>query len=269
MKESFYIDFKNTNFPQTSHVGSKPNRLNWRCEILLTRNQEAIKGKKILDLASHDGRFTYACLKLGARHVSGVEGREYLVKYAIDNLTDLGYTQEQYSFIQDDIFNYLVKVKPKEFDTILCFGIFDHTIRQIELVREIKRIQPAHLILDMFIERGNFINPFSWLKLIYGVRFRHFRQMTESVEKAKDTVNIAKGKSCLVFRPESHEREDATIDPVDIIARPTKSFLELIFRSYGFSIKRLNWNKKEIADRAIVRDYLFGTRAAYIAQPLE
>ena len=126
MQRRFYIDYENTPFPQTGKIKAEthPYRLNWRCEILLTRNQEAIESKRILDLASHDGMFSYACLKLGASHVTGVEGRENLVKSAIDNLTGLGYTQEHFSFIQDDVFNYLERVKPKEFDTILCFGFF-------------------------------------------------------------------------------------------------------------------------------------------------
>ena len=53
----------------------EPDWFNWRCEILLTRNQEAIKNKNILDLASHVGALTYGCLKLGAKHVTGVEGK--------------------------------------------------------------------------------------------------------------------------------------------------------------------------------------------------
>ena len=207
--------------------------------------------------------------KLGASHVCGVEGREYLVKYAMDNLSRLGYTQKQYSFIRDDVFDYLVKVKPGEFDTVLCFGLFDHTIRQIELVRELKRIRPAYLILDMFIESGIFIKPIQWLRRISRVRFRHLAQISETLEKAKGTATIIKGKPCLVYRSESHESKGATTDPIDIAAMPTESFLELLFRSHGFSLKRLKWDKKEITDRAIVRDYLYGTKASYMARPLE
>ena len=76
MKSDFYVDYKDTPFLETGKIKAEalPYRLNWRCEILLTRNQEAINGKRILDLASHDGVFSYACLKLGASHVTGVEG---------------------------------------------------------------------------------------------------------------------------------------------------------------------------------------------------
>jgi len=264
MKENFAIDFADTPFPYTSHTGANSYRLNWRCEILLSRNREAIKGKRILDLASHDGRFTYACLKLGAKHVTGVEGREYLINSSIDNLTEMGYTAEQYNFIQGDIFNYIGKLKPKEFDTILCLGFFDHTIRQIELVREITRIQSTTLLLEMFMERGFFINIVNPLKLIPRIRFTHFSQISDCVDIAKGRG----GKACLVFRHESHEKEGSTIDPIDTSARPTNSFVELIFRTHGFDIKQLKWDKKEISNRGEVRQYLRGTRACYIARPI-
>ena len=284
MQRRFYVDYENTPFLETYKIkhDALSYRLNWRCEILLTRNQEAIKGKRVLDLASHDGLFSYACLKLGASHVTGVEGRENLVKSAIDNLTGLGYTQRHFSFIQDDIFDYLEKVQPKEFDTILCFGIFNHTIRQIELVREIKRIQPTHFILDTFIQRGIFINPFFFrpstlLKLIPRVRFRHFFQTSATMEKIKNgfsfepvsPASIKQGGPCLVFKPESHLRESTTIDPVDLCAWPTQSFLEIIFKSHGFSLKRLYWDKKEIKDWTSIEDYKYGARASYIIQPIE
>lgn len=265
IKENFAIDYANTPFPNTSRTGADTYRLNWRCEILLSRNLEAIKGKKILDLTSHDGRFTYASLKLGAKHVTGVEGREYLVKSSIDNLTQMGYTQEQFTFIHGDIFDHLPKMKPKEFDTILCLGIFDHTIRQIELVREMQRIQPATLILDMYIERGYFIHVVNPLKLIPAIRFRYLTKISHCVDMATGMA----GTPCLVFRYESHEKEGATIDPIDITARPTYSFVESIFRIQGFDIKKLKWNKKEISNWGNVKDYIRNTRACFIARPVE
>lgn len=268
-KERFAVDFTDTPFPDTSLTAANPYRLNWRCEILLSRNHEAIKGKKILDLGSHDGRFIYACLKLGAKHVVGVEGRDYLIDSSINTLTEIGYTKEQYHLIQDDVFNYLGKVKPGQFDTILCLGFFDHTIRQIELVREITRIQPTTVLLDMFIERGFFLNIVNPLKLINGNIISRFTGKRESFENTIISLDINKAKPCLVFRFENHEKEGSTIDPVDTTARPNSSFVEYIFKAHGFDVKRLKWNKKEISNRDEVRVYLRNTRATYIAHPVE
>jgi len=284
MKSDFYVDYENTPFLETGKISSEAlsYRLNWRCEILLTRNRQAIRGKRVLDLASHDGMFSYACLKLGASHVTGVEGRENLVKSAIDNLTTLGYTKERFTFIQDDVFDYLERVKPQEFDTILCFGIFYHTIRHAELLREIKRIRPTHFILDTFVQRGMFINPFFvypsyLLKLIGRLRFRHLFHMPKTMGEAKKALSyepvgpasIARGSPCLVLKPESHVEEWSTTDPVDLGAWPTQAFLELIFQSHGFSLKRLRWDKKEIKDWTSHKDYRQGYRASYIARPLK
>lgn len=111
MANKFHINYENTPFLKTSKTGVHPNRLNWRAEILLTRNSEAIRGKNILDLASHDGRFSYACLRLGASHVTGIEVRPNLVKFANENLASLDCGLKTFMFINGDIFDYLPKVK--------------------------------------------------------------------------------------------------------------------------------------------------------------
>lgn len=227
MVNKYRINYENTPFLQSSQTGASLDRLNFRCEILLSRNKEAIKGKRILDLASHDGRFSYACLELGARHVTGVEGRHHLVESAKKNLIDLGHKPKHFKFVQDDIFDYLHKVKPKEFDTVLCFGFFYHTIRQSELISEIRRIQTTHFLLDTLID--------------------------------KDTG----GKPCLVFMPESHEIEGATIDPIDLVAWPTKTYIELILRTYGFSFEELHWSSEEVKDWREIGDYKQSIRVSY------
>lgn len=245
----FRINFENSPFLQTSKTWVHPNRLNWRCEILLTRNQEAIEGKRILDLASHDGRFSNACLELGASHVSGVEGRQHLVEFARENLKDLGHNPKNFRFVRDDVFDYLPNVKPKEFDTVLCFGFFYHTIRQIELLRELKRIQPKYIVLDTSIMRGVFIPALA-------------RIVGHTLERVRGE------RACLLYRLESNVYEGATIDPIGLVAWPTKNFIELIFKHHGFSLKPLSWKKREIRDWTDIKDYKTGFRVSYIAQQL-
>jgi 2-polyprenyl-3-methyl-5-hydroxy-6-metoxy-1,4-benzoquinol methylase len=230
MTSNYRINYENTPFLQSSQTGASLDRLNFRCETLLSSNQEAIKGKRILDLASHDGRFSYACLELGARHVTGVEGRHHLVKSAKKNLIDMGYGPKNFSFVQGDIFDYLHRVKPKEFDTVLCFGFFYHTIRQSELISEIRRIQPKHFLLDTFI--------------------------------SKDTDE----KPCLVFMTESHEIEGSTIDPIDLVAWPTKNYIELILKTYGFNFKELHWSSEKLKDLREVGDYEQSIRVSYYSK---
>lgn len=286
MKKRFSVEYENTPFLETSTTASHHNRLNWRCEILLARNQEAIAGKRILDLASHDGRFSYACLKLGAQHVTGVEGRHYLVESARENLTGLGYTPECFSFIQGDVFDYLHNVKSNEFDTVLCFGFFYHTVKQTELLENIQRSQAIYFILDTHIARGTFdVRPLRFRYTEQGAypttRVSLINNLNPMVKVGQlirvaatlkrlihNRANSGNKKPCLVFKPEDHSLEGATIDPLDLVAWPTKAFIELVLRSYGFSYSQLQWNKKEIKDWTSIEDYRQGERISYIAQLL-
>ena len=95
----FAVDFMGTPFLETSTTSAYPNRLNWRCEMLLARHPEVVHAKRILDLASHDGRFSFACLKLGATHVTGIEGRPELVASSSDNMRRMGIPPERYEFL--------------------------------------------------------------------------------------------------------------------------------------------------------------------------
>lgn len=267
-QEKFYIDFADTVFLQTSQVGAKPRRLNWRCEVLLTRHRQDIEGKKVLDLASHDGRFSHACLKLGASHVTGVEGRQYLIDTATQTMTSLGYSSKQYDFIQGDVYDYMKEIKPGQYDTILCLGIFDHTVRQIEMVRELQRLKPDCFILDLFVEKGSFINPRRWFSIIGSLRPGHFAHMSDTMGRARRTARREGGSVCLVFKPESHQKEWATIDSVDLSAYPTPGFIETIFPSHGCSVERLDWRKQGIRDWTDLTDYRSGIRASYVIRPL-
>jgi hypothetical protein len=147
---------------------------------------------------------------------------------------------------------------------------------------EVKRIRPDFLILDTFLQRGCFFNPYFFsfsnlLKLISRVRPRHFRHMSKSMGDAKTVLSyepvspmtISRQIPCLVLRPEIDVREWGTIDPLEIGAWPTHAFLELMFRSHGFSLERLKWDKKEIKGWAAIGDYKDGRRASYLARLLD
>lgn len=54
-------------------------RLNARYEAIIENNLRLIRGKRILDLGSHDGSWSFAAIEAGANHVLGVEPRPELV----------------------------------------------------------------------------------------------------------------------------------------------------------------------------------------------
>ena len=66
-------------FLETSQTGASLNRLNRRHEAIFGSFPEIYVGARVLDIASHDGRWSFAALKAGAAHVIGVEPREHLI----------------------------------------------------------------------------------------------------------------------------------------------------------------------------------------------
>lgn len=50
-------------------------RLNTRYQAIIEDNLEYLKNMRVLDLASNDGRWSFAALKVGAEHCTGIEAR--------------------------------------------------------------------------------------------------------------------------------------------------------------------------------------------------
>jgi len=114
-------------FYSTSAVSASPERLHERYRALIAPNEELIREKTILDLAAHDGRWSFAALKAGARHVTGIEGRAYLVESAIATAQEYGIDAARYRFIVGDLFHEIEQVPTDSIDTVFCFGFFYHT----------------------------------------------------------------------------------------------------------------------------------------------
>ena len=256
---NFTVNFQQTPFLETSKIAPHLNRLNSRCEVLLTRNRQAIQDKKVLDLASHDGRFSYACLELGARHVTGVEGRSHLVNLADKSLSHLGYNSDKFRFVTGDLFDFLQNVEPGEFDTILCFGVFYHMIKQIELLQQISRIKPAHFILDTFVAREHTEKIDFW-RIPTALR-RLFRAVNDTLRHKK------RNAGCMVFKYEKSAKDGATIDPAGLIAWPTGSLVEVFFQYYGFEFESIDWHKQNITDWSRINDYKTDKRLSWIVRP--
>ncbi|MDZ7733009.1 MAG: hypothetical protein U5R31_07715 [Acidimicrobiia bacterium] len=54
-------------FVDSSETGPWVERLNARYEALIHANRHLLDGARVLDLASHDGRFAFAALQAGRR----------------------------------------------------------------------------------------------------------------------------------------------------------------------------------------------------------
>ncbi len=270
-KNQFSVNYTNTIFLKTSQTAAKANRLNWRAEVLLNQNRATIKGKRVLDLASHDGRFSYACLELGASYVEGIEARDELVHSARNNLAGLGYGDDKVRFIKSDLFDYLPLVQTGAFDVILCFGFFYHTIRQIELIHQIARIKPKYFILDTAVIPEKKINTKSFC---FRLKSRIKRLIPNYILNSNNSLLRYRTKAnfehtqrgALVFKSESCKSEASTSDPIELVAWPNKSFIESQFEAKGIKFQELFWHRQKINNWVHLYEYRSGTRVSYIMQ---
>jgi len=145
----FFDDF--ARFVDTSETGRVAERLNARYVALIHTNRQLIAGATVLDLASHDGRFSFAALENGAARVIGIEHDPTLVAKGRDNMEYYGVPAGQYHFITGDVFDCLDDVE--HCDVIFCFGIFYHINNHLLLLSQIATAAPRTLIIDTNISR--------------------------------------------------------------------------------------------------------------------
>jgi predicted RNA methylase len=129
------------------------NRMNERYEALIASNRDILDGARVLDLASHDGRYSFAALKAGAAHVTGVEVRESLIEKAQETFAFYGQDPETYRFVCGDVFEVLAREK-FDVDVVLCLGFLYHTYRHTELMYRLHNLAPKHLIVDTMVMHG-------------------------------------------------------------------------------------------------------------------
>jgi hypothetical protein len=136
-------------FYRTSSTAPETGRLNLRYEAIVGENRDIFAGASVLDLASHDGRWSLAALAAGARSVTGIEARPELVKGAAKNLAEYGYRADRARFITGDV-HQVLSTQDFDADVVLCLGFLYHTLRYNELLHGIRRTGARHLIIDTF-----------------------------------------------------------------------------------------------------------------------
>ena len=141
-------------FFQTSETSADHGRLNLRYEAIFAENRDIIRGARVLDIASHDGRWSLAALETGAKSVVGIEAKAHLIEHAESNLAAYGIDRGRYRFVSGDVFEVLAN-ESFEVDVVLCLGFLYHTLRFNELMKRIRQMSPRHLIIDTEVLAGN------------------------------------------------------------------------------------------------------------------
>lgn len=140
-------------FFTTSETSAHPWRLNLRYEAIFSEHRDVIAGSSVLDIASHDGRWSLAALETGAESVVGIEARKDLVELAEENLRLSGADEARFSFVTGDVFEVLDGVDVRV-DVVLCLGFLYHTLRFNELWTRIRECEPRHVIVDTMVKAG-------------------------------------------------------------------------------------------------------------------
>jgi 2-polyprenyl-3-methyl-5-hydroxy-6-metoxy-1,4-benzoquinol methylase len=230
--EGFFDAFPR--FFLTSETAALPDRLNQRHRALIQSNVDIIRGRRVLDIASHDGRWSFAANRAGAEYVLGIEARQRLVEMARDNMLEYGVPQSSVAFMQGDVLTELDRLEPRCIDTVLCFGFLYHTIDHMLLLRKIARLKPMSLVIDTAITTypGSII------------------------EVHDEAVH--------------HESAGAVGDPGDptrtVVGVPSRDALELMLLAAGFpTVHYYNWAQVGIERSADLKDYSLGKRVSLTA----
>lgn len=217
-------------FLETSTVIPKPDRLNLRYEAIFAANKDVFDGARVLDLASHDGRWSLAALRTGAAHVTGIEARQEAMDNANANLAHYGADPDTYQFISGDIFDVLRHEK-FDVDVVLCLGYLYHTYRQTELLYRIRQMAPTYLLLD-----------------------------TQVIPRKEPLLKL------YVDRP--HKPGEAVLDEfahgmTTLVSRPSVPALQMMLRAYDFSVEHIcDWHTLMAAhpEVGVINDYARGER---------
>lgn len=138
-------------FYATSGTARFPNRFNQRYRAIIEPHRHLFRGSRVLDIASHDGRWSFAALKAGACHVAGVEARRELVERAQVTFRHYGINEHQWRFECADATEYLRRLEANSFDVVLCLGFFYHTMNHMELFAQMARTGAQSIVIDTVV----------------------------------------------------------------------------------------------------------------------
>lgn len=231
---TFFDDYPE--FYKTSKTKPFPNRLNMRYKALIESNLDKIRNCSILDIASHDGRWSFAAIKNGAKFVCGIEGRVELVENSNQTMKKYNVSNNMYKFIEGDINQEIKKLEPGKFDTIFCFGFFYHTMNHLNLLAEIKRLNPKWLILDTVVSKSD----------------------TPIIELHVENSNV-----------EAYAiKTDLNVNEGILVGWPSKKALEMMLDDVGFSYEYYNWHDGKITNWENLESYQYDGRVTLTAKNL-
>ena len=197
-------------FHEASKTGTWPDRLNARYEAIINANKSLFEGALVLDLASRDGRWSFAALDAGASSVLGVEVRPELISIANQNMAEVGISPDRYRFVPGDPFEHK-EIFQQKFDLVLCLGLFSHTARHVELLKLIHSTNAPTIIIDTAIVPLN--GNFCYISA----------EPSAQASNGNDHFDIVNNRK--------------------LIAAPTVDALVFMLQHFGYTVQKIDWDK--------------------------
>jgi SAM-dependent methyltransferase len=216
-------------FYATSNTSPLPHRLNGRHEAIIAKNADRLAGKRVLDIASHDGRWSFAALQAGATHAIGIEPRQELIENAIETFSYYGVEPDRYEFRCGDIFDLIRDVKV---DVVLCLGFYYHTIRHPELLDQIERTGAHLVVVDTEVtplQDSPPISPSNDPRIVYGNPYM-IQLLLDPVENQQMACN------------DSMTRNGHTL-----VGRPSRAAVKFMANHFGYECDRHDWQSYFLA----------------------
>lgn len=129
-------------------------RMNLRHERIIEPVRDRLEGARVLDLAAHDGRWSYAAAQAGAREAVGIEGRADLVAdYKTFPETPW---KDRASLMVGDIVAGMrgLAATGERFDVVLCLGIYYHIMNHYDVLLAIRDLGPELVVMDTTLHHG-------------------------------------------------------------------------------------------------------------------
>lgn len=242
---NFFDDYPR--FYQTSQTSPLPRRLNARHGAIIARHADALAGQRVIDIASHDGRWTFAALRAGAAHVVGIEPRAELIANARDTLAHYGVDESRYAFRQGDVFDVLDG--SLQADVVLCLGFYYHTIRHAELLDRIERTGARLVVIDTEVTpEPESAPPPGAPRWVYGNPY-----VVQLLQDPVDDQQMA----CA---------DALTRNGMTLVGRPSRAAIRLMASHFGFGLDSYPWAAhfgRSPEDAAAMVDYAEGWRDTF------
>lgn len=196
--------------------------MNKRYDALIAPFGADISDARVLDLASHDGRWCYAFAGTGAASVVGIEGRSEMIAKFADYPDET--LKSKVTLREGDLFEGMEAAiaAGETYDVVGVFGILYHVMDHFRMFQLIRRLQPKLVIVD-----SEFM-------------LRSAPMMMLKTERTSNVLNAI---------PQYEGQERA------IKAVPSFKAMERMAEALAFSCEWVDWNARAEDDRRGVSDY--------------